>query len=65
MMDGSIDTVYYQMKQLFETVKSSDNISNYKRIDVPFEKRDYDSDMFNASKNNIQALKKSLEVKRK
>jgi patatin-like phospholipase/acyl hydrolase len=61
MMDGSIDTVHYQMKQLFETVKSSDNISNYKRIDVPLKKRKYDSDMSNASENNIQALKKAGE----
>jgi patatin-like phospholipase/acyl hydrolase len=59
MMDGSIDTVHYQMKQLFETVKSSDSNSNYKRIDVPLEKRKYDSDMSNASENNIQALKKA------
>lgn len=57
MMDGSIDTVHYQMQQLFETVKPNDNISNYKRIDVPLDKRKYDSDMSNASTSNIHKLK--------
>ena len=58
MMDGSIDTVDYQMKHLFATL-DKEFIKNYKRIDVPLDKRTYSSDMADASPENIDALKKA------
>ncbi len=58
MMDGSIDTVDYQMKNIFDTL-SKKNKCNYKRIDVPIDKRTYSSDMADASPENIEALKKA------
>ena len=58
MMDGSIDTVDYQMKQIFGTYNGNQQF-NYKRIDVPLDKRHYDSDMSNASDKNIKALKEA------
>jgi len=56
MMDGSIDTVHYQMKNLFRTLEKKHQF-NYKRIDVPANKRKYSNDMADASKQNIEALK--------
>lgn len=56
MMDGSIDTVSYQMEHIFDTVRENGK-SNYKRIDVPKEKRTYSGDMADASPENIEALK--------
>lgn len=56
MMDGGIDTVDYQMKNLFGTLEGILKL-NYKRIDVPIDKRKYSKDMANASKKNIAALK--------
>lgn len=57
MMDGSIDTVHYQLKQIFGTLDGDDQL-NYKRIDVPLlDKQNYDTDMSNASDENIKALK--------
>ena len=58
MMDGSIDTVDYQMKNIFDTLDDTDKF-NYKRIDVPKNKRTYSSDMANASPKNIDALKQA------
>jgi patatin-like phospholipase/acyl hydrolase len=55
MMDGSIDTVDYQMKNLFGTLEKEHQL-NYKRIDVPLDKRKYSKDMANASKENIKKL---------
>lgn len=57
MMDGSIETVGYQMRKIEETLGT--NFSNYKRIDVPNEPhyRIYSSDMSNASKENMDNLK--------
>lgn len=55
MMDGSIDTVDFQMKKLFETLEK-EHQQNYKRIDVPLDKRKYSGNMADASRDNIQAL---------
>jgi patatin-like phospholipase/acyl hydrolase len=56
MMDGSIDTVDYQMKNIFDTLNQKDKF-NYKRVDVPKGKRTYSSDMADASPGNIRDLK--------
>jgi patatin-like phospholipase/acyl hydrolase len=61
MMDGSLDTVDYQMQRLFATLEG-DNKLNYKRVNVPTDKRLYDSDMSNASDKNIQDLIKAGEA---
>ena len=58
MMDGSIDTVDYQMKNIFDSLNQEDKL-NYKRIDVPKNKRTYSSDMADASPENVEALKKA------
>ena len=58
MMDGSIDTVDYQMRNIFDSLNPKDKF-NYKRIDVPKDKRTYSSDMADASTNNILALKEA------
>lgn len=58
MMDGSIDTVDYQMKNIFDTLNQKDKF-NYKRIDVPINQRTYSSDMADASPENVKALKKA------
>ena len=56
MMDGSIDTVHYQINNIFGTLEKEHKF-NYKRVDVPVDKRTYSSDMANASPENIAALK--------
>ncbi len=61
MMDGSIDTVDYQMRNLFETLQKQHQL-NYKRIDVPINQRNYSSNMADASEANIDALKKAGEI---
>ena len=58
MMDGSIDTVDFQMKNIFDTLDQKDKF-NYKRVDVPKDKRTYSSDMADASPENVVALKKA------
>lgn len=58
MMDGSIDTVDYQLKLLFQTLEDEHKF-NYKRIDVPLGKRTYSPDMADASPENINALKQA------
>lgn len=55
MMDGSIDSVDYQMAQIYGTM-SEDNQRNYLRIDVPQKYRQYDSDMANADRENCEKL---------
>ncbi|MFT6500966.1 MAG: patatin-like phospholipase/acyl hydrolase [Crocinitomicaceae bacterium] len=57
MMDGSIDTVDYQMKQLYSTLEK-EHVANYLRIDVPLSKkiRNYDPDMANADAENCAKL---------
>lgn len=61
MMDGSIDTVDYQMTKLFESLEG-ENRCNYKRIDVPANRRKYAGDMADASAKNIKALKTAGEA---
>lgn len=56
MMDGSIDTVDYQMKNLFDTLNDKNRL-NYKRVDVPLTKRKYSSNMADASSKNVKNLK--------
>ncbi len=58
MMDGSIDTVDFQMKNIFDSLNQEDKL-NYKRVDVPKNKRTYSSDMADASPENVDALKKA------
>jgi uncharacterized protein len=58
MMDGSLDTVSYQINEIFQTL-DSDCKKQYLRIDTPIEDRNYSSDMSNASKENINALIKA------
>ena len=53
MMDGSFDTVDYQMKQLFK--KEEGETCSYKRVDFHRKKR-YSSDMAEASNENISKL---------
>ncbi len=58
MMNGSLDTVHYQMLKLYETLEGSSK-HNYLRVDVPNDAniRNYSSDMADASEDNISALK--------
>lgn len=60
MMDGSIDTVDFQMEQIKGTLQPTDP-GNYLRIDVPKENsvRTYAADMSDASPQNIQELIKA------
>lgn len=59
MMDGSIDTVHYQMKELFGTLPQ-DQQAQYLRIDFPDSmKKEYSRDMADASAENIEALRKA------
>jgi patatin-like phospholipase/acyl hydrolase len=64
MMDGSIDTVAFQMNEIFQSLDAKDTKS-YLRVDTPEEYREYSSDMSNASPENIKNLvkagKKTLE----
>ncbi|NQU53154.1 MAG: patatin-like phospholipase family protein [Bacteroidetes bacterium] len=55
MMDGGAETVHYQMEAIFGTLGKKEKV-HYKRIDVPFDKRNYSSDMSDASEDNIKAL---------
>lgn len=56
MMDGGAETVHYQMEAIFGTLGEKEKV-HYKRIDVPFDKRNYNTDMSDASETNIEALK--------
>ena len=58
MMDGSLDTVNYQMRELFGTLSKSQQ-DQFLRIDVPSKKREYASDMADASPKNIKDLQKA------
>jgi patatin-like phospholipase/acyl hydrolase len=58
MMDGSVDTVEFQMKQLFGALEEG-GIHHYKRIDVPAQERKYKSDMADASPENIARLREA------
>lgn len=57
MMDGSVDTVAFQMKEIFDTLKSKEDRKAFLRIDVDENTRKmYSSDMSDASPENIQKL---------
>ncbi|ARV05237.1 hypothetical protein BTO04_00365 [Polaribacter sp. SA4-10] len=60
MMDGNIDTVAFQMNEIFQ-VQQANNEESYLRIDTPQKDRTYASDMSNASPENINNLKKAGE----
>jgi patatin-like phospholipase/acyl hydrolase len=64
MMDGSVDTVDFQMNEIRSTFDDNQS-GDYMRVDVPKANRVYDSDMSNASKENIDKLllagKKTIE----
>jgi len=56
MIDGNIDTVAFQMNEIYQAIKG-DNQDQYLRIDVAQEDREnYSSDMADASPENIQNL---------
>ncbi|MCR9171067.1 MAG: patatin-like phospholipase family protein [bacterium] len=56
MMDGSIDTTDYQMRQIYDTLNKVHQDS-YLRIDVEQHDRKYETDMADASPENIKKLK--------
>ncbi|RJE74114.1 patatin-like phospholipase family protein [Reichenbachiella sp. MSK19-1] len=59
MMDGSADTVAYQIQSIFNTLGKKGR-HQYLRVDVPDELRDsYSADMGDASPNNIMNLQKA------
>lgn len=58
MMDGSFDTVDYQLARLFGSL-AEEHQYNYKRVDVPQDKRNYAKDMADASPDNIEVLKEA------
>jgi patatin-like phospholipase/acyl hydrolase len=55
MMDGSVDTVAFQMNEIHEAVQSNDP-GSYMRIDTPTEDQNYAADMSDASPENIKKL---------
>lgn len=60
MMDGSVDTVAFQMNEIYQTL-DLDSLGTYMRIDTPQNDRKYSSDMSNASSENINSLLKAGE----
>lgn len=59
MMDGSIDTTDYQLKQIYQTL-NEEHQDSYLRVDVPKDDRDmYSADMADAGPENIDNLKKA------
>jgi len=59
MMDGSIDTTDYQLKQIYDTL-NKEHQDSYLRVDVPKASRNiYSSDMADASPENINKLKEA------
>jgi len=63
MMDGSVDTVAFQMKEIFDTLKSKEDRNSFLRVDVSESTRKiYSSDMSDASPENIQKLKEAGEM---
>jgi patatin-like phospholipase/acyl hydrolase len=60
MMDGSIDTVAFQMNEIYQTLEPTHS-GNYLRIDTPEIDRNYSADMSNASPENIKDLIKAGE----
>ena len=60
MMDGSTDTVAFQMNEIFRAKKENDP-GAYLRVDVPLKERQYSSDMANASPENIKKLEEAAQ----
>ena len=64
MMDADIDAVGYQVNEIYETLPSN-ALGKYLRLDVPYNERNYSSDMADASPRNVEKLleagKKTLE----
>lgn len=58
MMDGSIDTTNYQMRQIYTTL-NKEHHDSYLRVDVLPKDRKYEADMADASDSNIEDLKKA------
>lgn len=61
MMDGSIDTTNYQMRQIYKTLNEQHHDS-YLRVDVHEDDRYYAADMADASDENIKNLQKSSQL---
>lgn len=62
MMDGSVDTVAFQMKEIFETLKTETDKNSFLRVDVPGHAKIYSPDMSDASPENIEKLKSAGEI---
>ena len=60
MMDGDIDVIDYQMYQMFETLGGED-ATNYKRIDVPANARNYRRGIADARRENLVALNNAAQ----
>ncbi|MBL3655530.1 patatin-like phospholipase family protein [Fulvivirga sediminis] len=60
MMDGSADTVTYQMNRVYGTLKP-DAMGDFLRIDTPDQYRTYNPDMTDASEKNIDQLLRAAE----
>lgn len=59
MMDGSIDTTDYQLKQIYHTL-NEEHHDSYVRVDVlPKDRKIYAADMADASDENVKNLKKA------
>ncbi|GAB5417311.1 MAG: patatin-like phospholipase family protein [Crocinitomicaceae bacterium] len=59
MMDGSIDTTDYQLRQIYQTLNEKHH-NSYLRVDVQKEDREmYSADMADAAPENIANLKKA------
>jgi len=55
MMDGAVDTVDYQMKEIFKSI-DEEHSGQYLRIDVADNERNYSDNMADASPQNIKDL---------
>ncbi|PWJ38640.1 patatin-like phospholipase family protein [Sediminitomix flava] len=55
MMEGSCETVDFQMQQLYKTLKEEQS-TGYLRLNLPIEFRKFSPDIADASSKNIQAL---------
>ncbi|MEM6830397.1 MAG: patatin-like phospholipase family protein [Bacteroidota bacterium] len=60
MIDGSVDTVAFQMNEIWKTL-NEDDMGGYLRIDTPVKDRGYAADMADASEENIEKLLLSAE----
>jgi patatin-like phospholipase/acyl hydrolase len=60
MMDGSVDTVAFQLNEMKNTIQASES-GDYLRLDVPARARIYSPDMSNADPANIAKLIKAGE----